>query len=313
MGSEGSAPRGFSREWWLLGGRPKPWAHAALAFGAGAALYAIAQYALVALFVVGPLLASGFAVLGVIIAAITFGALGVGFLGRASGGWLAFTSLAWAGGSALAFALGLSSRDGQLDRWLWFPPLLAGIIPFAIALLAHRGPTRAIAGLLLAVAATTGIVALAVGSYDHHLAEGQRRFGSTVRPEVTTVAGTQPAQVLAYPGSSATVGRYLTAKRQANGDYPVLFTLLTEPRPGSACGAPLAGNSGTEAEMTCSRSGKLWIRTSATRHEVAAVLDGYLVRAVGSTSTSESLLRAAIDHARPMSAWDYEALLNDQF
>jgi hypothetical protein len=287
--------------------------HAALSFGVGAVLYALAQYALVALLVGGPLLASGFAVLGVIVAALAFGALGVGFLGRRSGGWLALTCLAWAGGSAGAFALGIASRGGQLDPGLWFPPLLAGIIPFIIALLAHRGPTRAIAGLLLIVTGATGIVALAVETYSHHHAEGQRRFGSTVLPEVTTVAGTQRAQVQAYPGSSTTVGPYLTAKPRANGDYPVVFTLLTEPMPESACGAPLAGSPGTEAELTCSRSGKLWVRTSATRHEIAAVLDGHLVRAVGSDSTPESLLRAAIDHAEPMSAWDYEALLNDQF
>lgn len=292
---------------------PTPWVHAALAFGTGAALYEVAQNALVALFVAGPALASGFAVLGVVIAAIAFGALGVGFLGRPSGGWLAFTSLAWAGGSALAFGLEITSSGGQLDRWLWFPPLLAGIIPFVIALLAHRGPTRAIAGLLLATAAATGIVVLTVDTYNQHLAEGKRRFGSTVLPEVTTVPDTQPAQVQAYPGSGTTVGPYLTAKPQANGDYPVVFTLLTEPMPGSACGAPLAGAPGTEVELTCSRSGKVWIRTSATRHEIAAVLDGHLVRAVGPNSTSESLLRAAIDHARPMSAWDYGSLLNDQF
>ena len=287
--------------------------HAVLAFGIGAVLYAIAQFALVALFVGGPLLASGFAVLGVIVAALAFGALGVGFLGKRSGGWLALTSLAWAGGSAVAFALGIASRGGQLDQGLWFPPLLAGIVPFTIALLAHGGPTRTIARLLLIATVATGVVALGVRTYQQHHAEGQRRFGSSVLPEVTTVAGTQRAQVQAFPGSHTTVGPYLTAKAQANGDYPVVFTLLTEPIPESACDAPLAGAPGSEEELTCSRSGKLWIRTSATRHEIAAVLDGHLVRAVGPDSTPESLLRAAIDHAEPMGAWDYEALLNDQF
>lgn len=287
--------------------------HAALAFGVGAVLYATAQFALVALFMGGPLLASGFAALGVIVAALAFGALGLVFLSRRSGGWLALTSLAWAGGSVFAFALGIWSRDGQLDQGLWFPPLLAGIIPFTVALLAHRGPTRAIAGCLLIATGLTGVVALGVTTYQEHRAEGQRRFGSTVLPEVTTVAGTQRAQVQAFLGSRTTVGPYLTATPQANGDYPVVFTLLTEPMPAPACGAPLAGATSTETELTCSRSGKLWIRTSATRHEIAAVLDGHMVRAVGPDSTSESLLRAAIGHAQPMSAWDYEALLNDQF
>jgi hypothetical protein len=278
-----------------------PWLHAAAAFLAGLVLYAVLQQSLVYMFLLGP---SGIvAVVGAsVIAFAAFGGLGRAMMRRRVGWWLGLTAFPWLASGAAVFLLAQTGHGW--DPTVAWPYAAAGLVPATIALLAHPGPPRAPAVVCVAAAIAVGIQV----KTQSDVIAAQQRLGSTLRPEVTSVAGYVPYAETRResPGtdSQALSWGYITARVSTNG-YPVQFVLTTDAKRVPACGPPLdTHQSPPEPQTTCTKTATGWLRTSASAHELTRVVDGKLVRVTGPLSTPTAVLRAGArqrqTHGRPL-------------
>jgi hypothetical protein len=285
----------------------RPWGHVAGAFVVGTVLSWISQSFVVAAFF-GLLVV---AVIPVILAAVLYGLLGYYFRGGRAGLWWAFTALVWIPGFAAAFALSATVHSGGYDPTLWWTALIAGVLPAAVTALGYAGASRVAGASLLVVAAAGGITFAAVQSHSQSIVDAKVRFGSTVRPYVTKVVGDRPA-----PDAAAALGAgpgtvsvaYYPVHVGKNGQLPMKFDLLTEAKAGPVCGSSF-GVFSNLPETSCTRSGTIWKRNNPVAHEVAEVMHGHLIRVVGPISTPDSVLRTALEHARPMTDHEYNATL----
>ncbi|HEY4213053.1 MAG TPA: hypothetical protein VGM84_16355 [Steroidobacteraceae bacterium] len=86
------------------------------------------------------------------------------------------------------------------------------------------------------------------------------------------------------------------------------FAIVTQPATVPVCGAALLVPD-SNPETSCAPSGDIWDRRSATAHELAKYTDGNLIRVVGLSTTPDTVLRSALDRARPMTDSEYNAVL----
>jgi len=295
------------RRWLMRGRRWAPWIHALAAFAIGVVLYLILQQVIVfVLLGFGPL-----GLLGLLaplaIAFLAFGGLGRAAIGRRAGWWLGLSAIPWFAVGVIVFITAQTSHGW--DPSVPWPYLVAGLAPATFALLAHAGPSRAIA-----VACIVATIVLGVQAKSHaDLVSAQQRLGSTIHPEVTSVTGFQPygETHLAYPGTTSQALAWGYIKSGIlSGPIPVQFVLTTDRPDVHVCGPALnAHRQSPEPQLTCTESGPEWSRTSADFHELARIEDGYLVRVTAPASTPDAVLARALDHAEPMDDRYYRHLL----
>ena len=292
--------------WLRRGLRWTPWIHGVATFLVGALLYVGLQQAIVFLFLFGPLwiiaIVAAFA-----IAFLAFGWLGSAMTNRRSGWWLGLSAAPWLVIGVIVF-VAAQTPHGWDPSVLW-PYALAGLAPAAIAFLTHAGPPRAIALVCIVAAIALGIQAKSQSD----VVSAQQRLGSTLRPEVTSVAGYVPfgETQLESPGttSQALAWGYIKSEVSTDG-YPIQFVLTTDQKRVDVCGPTLdAHQTAPEPQSSCTRAGDEWVRTSAGAHELSRVVDGKLVRATAPLSTPTAVLRAALNNAKPMDDRYYRHLL----
>lgn len=178
------------------------------------------------------------------------------------------------------------------------------------ALLAHPRIPR-IAGLLLAaiVVAVVG-VALAGEVSSASLAAAEKRFGTSVAPYVTEVAGFSQVAATATPMVGIALS-YVSDDAE--------FLLSTEPvstddmvsAEDQVCMLPLELLS-FDAELdalSCESTPAGWVRLSDTRRELAVVIDSVIVRAGAELSVDEAILLSAIAAIEPIEDAPYRKLL----
>lgn len=275
-------------------------------FLVGVLLYGGLQQAIVFLFLLGPLWIIAIAV-SFAIAFLAFGWLGSAMTGRRSGWWLGLSAIPWLVVGVVLFVAAQTPHGW--DPSVPWPYALAGLVPAAIALVAHAGPPRVIALVCIVAAIVLGIQA----KTQSDVVSAQERLGSTLRPEVTSVAGYVPfgETQLESPGtrSQALAWGYVKSGVSTDG-YPIQFVLTTDQKSVDVCGPKLdAHQAAPEPQSSCTRTGTEWLRTSAGAHELSRVVDGKLVRATAPLSTPTRVLRTALNNAKPMDDRYYRHLL----
>lgn len=303
--------------WLRTGLRRRPLAHAMSAFLVATLFTWPAQYSVIA-FIFGGFFGLWAAALVLIVSGIAFGALGRIFL-RSRRGWLLglVTPIVWLPIVVVAF-MQTAEPTGSLDGTSITPLLIGSSACALIALVTYAGPLRVLAITAACICAIVLILHAMTERASDELAEGQARFGSSVRPFVAVIDGYRSLGEPTATAAGAVAGFYREQGAEQTGPAanPTDITLATETDATSgistACGPPLLGTDGDGApqdQLSCTQNGNTWTRKSANGHELARILDGYIVRVSASMEVSTSTLEMALDAAHPMDDRFYRHLL----
>ena len=194
-----------------------------------------------------------------------------------------------------------------------------GAVAAVMAFLTHPGPLRLFSALGITAAIAIVAATISTNVMKDAEAEAQDHFGSDIRPYVSTIDGYAPRREPTARTPDLVVGGFGVIEPgqiQPQGDAAD-FVIATErivpsAERLSACGPELfitTDFEGTEAVDTCDKRGELWMRTSASGHEVAWLVDDLLVRVSAQASTPRRLLQEILASTRPMADEYYKHLL----